>query len=44
MFTSIKNYIVENPNAFQIASTFVIGVVAFAIWIFAFKKPPSEGG
>ena len=26
VFDNIKNYILENPNAFQIASTFVIGV------------------
>jgi hypothetical protein len=43
MFTSIKNYLVENPNAFQIASTFVIGVVALAIWRFISKKPPQKG-
>jgi hypothetical protein len=31
----------ENPNAFQIASTFVIGVIALAIWHFTSKKPPA---
>ena len=43
MFTSIKNYLIENPNAFQIASTFVIGVVALAIWGYTSKKPPTNG-
>jgi hypothetical protein len=32
VFTRIRNYVVENPNAFQIVSTFVIGTVAFLIW------------
>jgi len=43
VFTSIKNYFVENPNAFQIASTFVIGVAALPIWRFVSKKPPQKG-
>jgi hypothetical protein len=42
VFGSIKNYLIENPNAFQIASTFVIGVMAFAIWGFISKKPPQK--
>ena len=42
VFDNIKNYILENPNAFQIASTFVIGVVAFAIWRFMSKKSPQK--
>jgi hypothetical protein len=42
MFSGIKNYIVENPNAFQIASTLVIGIAAFAVWRFVSKPQPPK--
>jgi len=42
MLMSVKNYILENPNAFQIASTFVIGVLAFAIWTFVVNRSPKN--
>ncbi len=42
MFRSIKNYILENPNVLQIASTIIIGVVAYAIWTFTSKTPPAS--
>jgi hypothetical protein len=42
VFTSFRHYIGENPNAFQIVSTFVIGVAAFVIWKFVSKAPPSK--
>jgi len=42
VFTSIRHYIGENPNVFQIVSTFVIGVAAFVIWKFVSKAPPQN--
>jgi len=41
VWTSFQAYIGQNPNAFQIVSTFVIGVAAFLIWKFVFNAPSS---
>ncbi|GEM_PF-2351277 len=43
MLKSFQNYVVENPNAFQIVSTLAIGIVAFAIWKFIFQAPKGNG-
>jgi hypothetical protein len=42
MLTGLKNYILENPNALQIASTIIIGVIAYAIWSFTSRTPPTQ--
>jgi hypothetical protein len=34
MLETIKNYIGANPNFLQIASTAVIGIIAFVVWSF----------
>jgi hypothetical protein len=42
MLETIKNYIGANPNFLQIASTAVIGIIAFAVWSFTSNRQPPQ--
>ncbi|HTV33395.1 MAG TPA: hypothetical protein VME69_09905 [Methylocella sp.] len=42
MLMSVKNYILENPNAFQIVSTLIIGVLALVLWKFVFRQSSED--
>jgi hypothetical protein len=40
VLAAFKNYVEQNPNFLQIASTLVIGTAAYVIWSFMSKAPP----